>query len=357
METIEGLWAVVPAGGAGTRLWPLSRAGRPKFLLDLTGAGRSMLQQTVDRLAPLVADRLMVVTGTAHRDQVSGQLPGLAPGRILAEPCPRDSMPAIGLAAALVERADPSGVIGSFAADQVVGDAAEFRRCVAEAVEVARTGMVVTLGVEPTGPATGFGYIHLGDPMPGFASARRVRSFTEKPDRALAGEYVASGEYRWNAGMFVAPAGLLLDELALEHPRLAADLRAIAADPSRLEELWPGLTRIAIDHAVAEPAAAAGRVATVPGSFGWDDLGDFAALRSHLAERAGPQVLGDPGLVHAVDATGLVVTGDRTVAVVGVADVVVVDTGDAVLVTTAERAQDVRAVVEDLRAQQRVDLV
>lgn len=356
MESIPGLWVVIPAGGAGTRLWPLSRAAAPKFLLDLDGGGRTLLQRTHDRLAPLAADRVLVVTGEVHRAAVLEQLPGLAPARILAEPAPRDSMAAIGLAAALVEREDPDAVIGSFAADQVVGDVADFHRCVAEAVDVARTGLVVTVGIEPTGAATGFGYIHQGEALPGFPTARAVRSFTEKPDRATATEWVASGEYRWNAGMFVAAAGQLLDQLASEHPRLADDLRAIAAEPARLAELWPGLERIAIDHAVAEPAAAAGRVAVVPGGFGWDDLGDFAAVAANLpGDRL--KVLGDASRVRAVDSSGVVVAGDRAIAVVGLDDVVVVDTGDAVLVTSTGRAQEVKAVVEALRAEGLTELL
>ncbi|WP_457109965.1 mannose-1-phosphate guanylyltransferase [Marmoricola sp. URHA0025 HA25] len=352
------LWAVVPAGGAGTRLWPLSRAGSPKFLHDLTGTGRTLLQATHDRLAPLVADRVLVVTGVAHQDAVRHQLGAVPAGQVVAEPSPRDSMAAIGLAAAIVEQKDPDALIGSFAADHVIADADAFRDCVTEAADVARTGLLVTIGIAPDRPSTGFGYIHLGDRLDGFATARAVEEFVEKPDAVRAAAYVASGEYRWNAGMFVARAGVLLDLLAAEHPELASGVRAIAAEPGRLAEVWPGLTKIAIDHAVAEPAAAAGKVAVVPGSFGWEDVGDYAALADLLPE-AGPglKVLGDAGDVLALDSTGLVVAhGGRKVAVLGLDDVVVVDTGDALLVTTRARAQDVKAVVEALKASGRSDL-
>lgn len=358
MPEIEGFWAVVPAGGAGTRLWPLSRAGHPKFLLDLTGGGRSLLQATLDRLAPLTGDHAVVVTGAAHADAVRAQLPGLPAGRVLAEPAPRDSMAAIGLAAAVVERTDPDAVIGSFAADHVIPDADAFRTAVREAVDVARDGHLVTLGVEPTHPATGFGYIRAGEPLAGFPTALHAVEFVEKPDAERARAYVDSGEFRWNAGMFVVRASVLLDLLAQWHPDLAAGLREIAAAPSRLDDVWPGLTRIAIDHAVAEPAAADGRVVVVPASFGWDDVGDFASLSALLPAPDGTAVLGDRADVTVLDGSGVVVPGGaRRVAVVGLDDVVVVDTPDALLVTTRARAQEVKAVVDALRAEGRTDLL
>ena len=360
MASIPGFWAVVPAGGAGTRLWPLSRAAHPKFLLDLTGSGRTLLQGTVDRLVPLTDDRILVVTGTAHVDAVRAQLPDLRPDRVLAEPSPKDSMAAIGLAAAVVERSDPDAVIGSFAADHVIPDAPAFAAVVAEAAEVAREGHLVTIGVQPTSPATGFGYIRTGDPLPGAATARRVVRFVEKPDAALAAEYVASGDYRWNAGIFVVRAATLLDLLERWHPDLANGLREVAADPDRLAQVWPGLTKIAIDHAVAEPAADAGHVVVVPASFAWDDVGDFASLAGLLPPVEGSadlRVLGDLDDVTALCATGVVVAGGgRRVAVVGLDDVVVVDTPDALLVTTRDRAQDVKRVVDLLKESGRSDL-
>ncbi len=353
---LDRLWAVVPAGGAGTRLWPLSRARSPKFLLDLTGSGRTLIQATIDRLGPLVGERVLVVTGSAHERAVRRQLPAVS--RVIAEPSPRDSMAAIGLAAAQLELEDPEALIGSFAADHLVGDTEAFGASVREAAEVAAQGWLVTIGIEPTAPVTGYGYIRAGDPLPGFETARTVTEFVEKPDAARAKAYVASGEYRWNAGMFLVRASVLLDMLAENHPDLAAGLRAIAADPGSLEARWPGLTRIAIDHAVAEPAAAAGRVAVVPGPFRWEDVGDFASLAALTsAGSQGFRVLGDESLVVSSDASGLVVPhGGRTVAVVGLDDVVVVDTGDALLVTTYEKAQDVKAVVDELRRRGRNDL-
>jgi mannose-1-phosphate guanylyltransferase len=359
---IEGLWAVIPAGGAGTRLWPLSRSSSPKFLHDMTGAGRSLLQATWDRLEPLCGDRIMVVAGVLHEAAVRAQLPGLIADNLVAEPSPRGSMAAIGLAAAMLERRDPDAVIGSFAADHVIGEPEVFADCVREAVAVARTGYVVTIGIEPTFPATGFGYIRVGDRLAiaGAPSGAQVRSFVEKPDETTARRFLETGEYHWNAGMFVVRASVLLDLLADFHPELAEDLRHIAAEPARLAELWPGLMKVAIDHAVAEPAAAIGRVAVVPGQFTWDDVGDFASLGSLLPDAAassGLKILGEVDLVLAKDTTGVVVPGSgRTVTVLGLDDVVVVDTPDALLVTTRARAQDVKTLVDLLKATGRADL-
>ena len=365
-EPLPDLVAVVPAGGAGTRLWPLSRAGRPKFLLDLTGSGRSLLQQTADRLAPLAGGGTVVVTGTAHAAAVAEQLPDLAPGDVLAEPSPRDSAAAIALAAAVVEHRTPGAVVGSFAADHVVRDLPAFAVAVREAVATARDGWIVTVGIVPDRASTAFGYIRVGAPLAvaGAPSARVVESFVEKPDAATAARYVADGGYRWNAGMFVARARVLLDELALHRPALAEGVTELAAawdTPRRddvLARVWPSLEKVAVDYAVAEPAAAAGRVAVVPAAFGWDDVGDFAALAELLPDAAALRVLGDADGVLGQDATGVTVAGSgRMVAVLGLDDVVVVDTPDAVLVTTRSRAQDVKAVVDALRAAGRTDLL
>lgn len=346
--SLDHFWAVIPAGGAGTRLWPLSRQGSPKFLHDLTGSGRTLIQATVDRLAPLVADRMLVVTGQAHREAVVAQLPELHAESVIAEPSARDSMAAIGLAAALLEARDPDAVMGSFAADHVITGTAAFNAAVLTAVEAARAGWLVTIGIEPTHPATGFGYISAGDAIEDASGAFGVLEFVEKPSSEVASAYVDAG-YRWNAGMFVVRPGVLLDLLGEQDPDFAAALRGIAADPSTLADVWPTLPRIAVDHAVAEPAAAAGRVAVVPGTFDWDDIGDFASLQTLLAGDDAVTVLGDRALVRTVDADGLVVTGGRTIAVVGLRDVVVVDTGDALLVTTLERAQDVKSIVAALK--------
>lgn len=358
MPAIDNFWAVIPAGGAGTRLWPLSRSSSPKFLHDLTGTGQSLLQDTWARLVPLAEERFLVVTGRAHEHAVRQQLPAVGTDGVLAEPSPRDSMAAIGLAAARLERADPDAVMGSFAADHVIRDPDAFGEAVEVAVTAARDGWLVTLGIEPTFPSSAFGYIHLGEGLSGHPGAFAVREFVEKPSTETAEGYLATGRYRWNAGMFVVRPNVLLDLLAEWHPDFAATLRDLAQDLSRLDELWPGLPKIALDHAVAEPAAAAGRVVVVPGDFGWDDIGDFDSLAGLLGEHGdGIRVLGDDALVRAVDATGLVVPrSGRVVAVVGLDDVVVVDTPDALLVTTRAHAQRVKQVVTGLQQDDRADL-
>ncbi len=360
-RSIEGFWAVIPAGGAGTRLWPLSRQKSPKFLHDLTGSGRTLLQSTWDRLCPLTEGRIVVVTGEAHAAAVREQLPDAVD--VVAEPSPRDSMAAIGLAAAIIERRDPSGIIGSFAADHVIGQVDEFADAVREAVAVARTGKIVTLGITPTEPSTAFGYIRQADG--GLSpserpTARAVEEFVEKPDAATAAAYLAAGGFWWNAGMFVVKAPVLLDTLERYHPELAAGLRAIAAEPSRLAQVWPGLEKIAIDHAIAEPAAADGLMSVVPATFTWDDVGDYSSLGALISEvegRPGIKVIGDPADVVTLDASGVVAAGGgRTIAVIGLDDVVVVDTPDALLVLSRERAQDVKAIVDQLKATGRADL-
>jgi mannose-1-phosphate guanylyltransferase len=361
MTGIPGFWAVIPAGGSGTRLWPISRRSSPKFLHDLTGSGQSLLRATWDRLEPLVDERILVVTGVAHEEAVRRQLPMLGYDALVGEPSPRDSMPAIGLAAAILERRDPEAVLGAFAADHVITEPDNFRRAVEEAVVLARRGELVTIGIEPTHAATGFGYIRLGEPLgvDGAPSAHRVDEFVEKPDAATAARYLESGAYRWNAGMFVVGATTLLELLAENHGDMVDSLRTIAGDPRRMRDLWPSLHKIAIDHAVAEPAAAAGRVAVVPADLGWDDVGDFTALTKLVAESTelpGITAIGPVDDIISIDSTATVAAGGRLVALIGVDDLVVIDTQDALLITTPERAQDVKKVVEALTARGRTDL-
>ncbi|KAH9033125.1 nucleotide-diphospho-sugar transferase [Lactarius hengduanensis] len=325
---IPGFYVVIPAGGAGTRLWPLSREGHPKFLLDVTLQGRSLIQATWDRLLPLTgADRLAVVAGPGHVKSISEQLPDLLQHNLFCEPGPKDSMAAIGLAAAILAQRDPDAVIGSFAADHMISGTDAFLSAVSEAVLVAQKGYLVTIGIAPSHPSTGFGYVRLGDKL-GMAEAPNARLVT-----------------------------FLLDLLREYKPELAEGLLKIAAvwdvdEVQRnkvLEEVWPGLEKIAIDHAVAEPAALEGRVAVVPATFGWDDVGDFSSLAELLpAEANQPRILGDSGLVLTEQvAGGIVVPGSgRLVACLGVDDLVIVDMPDTLLVTTRARSQEVKRLVK-----------
>lgn len=353
---LDSFHAIIPAGGAGTRLWPLSRSSTPKFLLDLTGSGRSLIQQTWDRLEPLIgAANIHVVTGTAHAARIAEQLPELV--NLLIEPSPRDSMPAIGLATALIERRFPGAIVGSFAADHIIADSDRFATDLAQAVCVAGTGKVCTIGITPTEPSTAFGYIEAGERLPvdGAPDAVAVSRFVEKPDAETAARYVDDGNFAWNAGMFVTSAEILLGHLAELRPALYEGLTAIAHawdtdDRDRvLSEQWPLLEKVAIDHAIAEPVADLGGVAMVPGGFDWSDLGDFAAL-SELSPANRDAVL--------LDADGLVLAPEgKAVSVIGIPGVIVVDTGDALLVTTIEHAQRVKELPAAWKDKGRADLV
>lgn len=360
--------AVIPAGGVGTRLWPLSRAAAPKFLHDLTGSGSTLLRATYDRLEPLAGSRVLVVTGTAHREAVCRQLPEVAEADLVLESEPKDSGAAIGLAAAILYERDPDTIMGSFAADQVISPDELFQDAVREAIHTAAAGKIVTIGIKPTHPSTGFGYIRAGDKLsvPGAPSAHTVVEFVEKPSEEVAQQYLDSGEYVWNAGMFVAPVSLMLKHLEANQPELFAGLQEIAKawdTPLRDEvtsRVWPTLPKIAIDYAVAEPAAAAGDVAVVPGTFRWDDVGDFASVgRLNSAKEVDDvTVIGEGARVFTENASGVVVTDTkRVIALIGIKDVVIVDTPDALLVTTKAHSQRVKAAVDALKASGDTDVL
>ncbi|MEK0155467.1 mannose-1-phosphate guanylyltransferase [Arthrobacter oryzae] len=360
--------AVIPAGGVGTRLWPLSRAAAPKFLHDLTGSGSTLLRATYDRLEPLAGKGVLVVTGVAHRNAVCSQLPEIQEADLVLESEPKDSGAAIGLAAAILYQRDPEIIMGSFAADQVISPDDLFQDAVREAIYTAAAGKIVTIGIKPTHPSTGFGYIRSGQNLAvtNAPSAQAVVEFVEKPSEDVAQQYVDSGEYVWNAGMFVAPVSLMLKHLEANQPELFKGLTEIAQawdTPERDEvtaRVWPTLPKIAIDYAVAEPAAAAGDVAVVPGAFRWDDVGDFASVgRLNSAKEVDDvTVLGEGARVFTENASGVVVTDTkRVIALIGIKDVVIVDTPDALLVTTMAHSQRVKAAVDALKASGDTDVL
>ena len=372
---MSDLHVIIPAGGAGTRLWPLSRRRRPKFLLDLAGTGRTLLQGTVDRLEES-ASSVTIVTGQAHRDGVLAQLPEFASSdnrTLLIEPSGRDSMAAIGLAAYVVrERFGDDAIVGSFAADHLIARPELLRDAVETAIGAAREGYVVTIGLTPTEASTAYGYIAPGPALSDGSGeaeaehgARRVAEFVEKPDADTAARYVSQG-YLWNAGMFIMSTGVLASHLARLMPDMHARLETIArawGTPEFDEVLadnWPHLTKIAIDHAIAEPVAADGGVAVVPADaqLGWTDLGDFEALTGIVARS------GNLGEALRVESDGAAVFGSLAqdgegplVALVGVPDVAVALTPDAILVTRRDRAQSVKAVVDQLADRGRSDLL
>ncbi|GAA1470103.1 mannose-1-phosphate guanylyltransferase [Microbacterium thalassium] len=369
-DPIDDFYAIIPAGGIGSRLWPLSRADAPKFLHDLTGSGQTLLADTWDRLEPLAGpERIAVVTGRAHRAAVEKELPGVPDHNVFLESEPRDSTAAIGLAAAILSRREPDVIIGSFAADHVIRVPHLFDWAVRQAVAVAREGYICTIGIQPSEPSIGFGYIKKGDGIviDGAPEAALVDSFVEKPDLDTAKEYFADRSYLWNAGMFIARADVILGEIAEQEPHLYAGLMDLAeawddrdARGPVVDRVWPTLKKIAIDYSVAEPAAQKGRLAVIPGHFDWDDVGDFASLaklNSH-GRKNDLAILGENARILADAASGIVVSQtNRVISLVGVKDIVVVDTADALLVTTSEHAQRVKGVVDALKLTGRGDVL
>lgn len=352
----DQFFAIIPAGGVGSRLWPLSRASAPKFLHDLTGSGQTLLQDTWDRLAPLAQDKIMVVTGNVHADAVAQQLPQLRPENLILEPSPKDSTAAIALAAAVLFERDPDVIIGSFAADHVILDQNAFEQTVIEAYEVAALGNIVTIGLRPTEASVAFGYIRKGERLE-TATAHRVKNFIEKPSISAARKYVESGEYLWNAGMFIAPAKLLLKVLSETEPELHEQVVTLAKawgsqdQEPQLARIWPSLKKIAIDYAVAEPAAKQGLVAVVPGEFEWHDVGDFASIAELQSQgrKGNLAVLGSAKVLSDSSSGILISDTNRLVALIGLEDVIVVDTPDALLITTKEHAQKVKSLVDALK--------
>ena len=369
-EPVPDFYAVIPAGGVGSRLWPLSRAETPKFLHDLTGSGQTLLRDTWDRLEPLAtADRIAVVTGRAHRAAVERELPELIDQNVFLESEQRESTAAIGLAAAVLVLREPDVIIGSFAADHVIRVPHLFEWSVQQAIETARAGYICTIGIQPSEASVGFGYIKKGTEliMPGAPEAALVERFVEKPDLDTARSYFADRNYLWNAGMFIARADVLLAAIEQHDAQLHAGLLELAEawdDRDRrgavVDRVWPMLTRVAIDYSVAEPIAAQGKLAVIPGHFDWDDVGDFASLaklnaRGHKNDLA---ILGENARILSDSASGIVVSHtDRVISLVGVQDIVVVDTQDALLVTTSEHAQRVKGVVDALKLSGRGDVL
>ncbi len=358
------LHAVVMAGGSGTRFWPLSRRRRPKQFLPLAG-GAPLLAATVARLPPLAtAATTYVVCGPAHAPAVRRMLPELPAGNVIVEPCARNTAPCVGLAALHVARRDPRGVMAMLPADHHVARPAAFRAAVAAAARLAREGAIATLGVRPDRPETGYGYLQLGEALPGRAGGKprghRVARFVEKPDHATAARYLAGGGYLWNSGIFVFRADVILDEIGRALPELALRLHRIAAalgTPRAVRVLrreFPACPSISVDYGVMERSD---RIAVVPAEFGWSDVGSFAALPEVRPVDRHGNVLEGEALV--VDGRGDVVLArpGRPLAVVGLDDVIAVDAGDAILVCRRDRAQDVRKVVEELRRRGRDELL
>jgi mannose-1-phosphate guanylyltransferase len=367
---------VVLAGGSGTRFWPRSRKSRAKQVLALSGGEATMIQETVARLRPLSPiEDFLVITNGLLEETIAAQLPEVPKGRILCEPCAKNTAPACVLAAMIIERTSPDTVLGIFPSDHVVMDGARFAEVIRAGVQIAAAGEnIVVLGAPPTRPETGYGYIQEGEPAETFAGlpvpARKVRRFTEKPqiDRAI--EFVANGNYSWNAGIFLWSARTLANAIREHQPAMVAPLERIAAAfgtpefASVFAEEYPKVENISIDYAVLEPRSAKGsgsNIFCLPADFGWNDLGSWAALYEHsmsqLESRGHANIVESGHALH-LDAFGnYVYAPGKAVALLGVSDLVVVETDDAILITTRAHSQEVGRVVSELVKAKRTDLV
>jgi mannose-1-phosphate guanylyltransferase len=350
--------ALIMAGGGGTRFWPRSRKARPKQFLSITG-DRTLLQATYDRVeAQVPPERAWVITSAAHRDEVARQLPALPGSQIIGEPCGRDTAPCIGLGAMLIARRDSDAVMLVMPADHVIEPAQEFRRIAHAATQLAQENprALVTFGILPTWPSTGYGYIQRGEELEtrqGVA-VHRVQKFREKPNEEQAREYIAGGDYYWNSGIFVGKADTFLQELKQHEPEMFAGLNRIAdawGSPRQaavLGEEFPKLKKISIDFAVMEKAR---EVLVMRTPYRWDDVGSWLALeRLHPQDAGGNTVLAR----HVgVETNCCVIVGDagKLVATLGVNNLVIVQDGDCILIADRGKESDVKKIVEQLGKQ------
>jgi len=345
------VYSVILAGGSGTRFWPLSRVARPKQFLPLASKS-PLLVDTARRIAPLsTPKRTFVSCGAAHAGAVRRLLKAIPPRNILIEPVARNTAPAIGLAAAHVALREPRAVLQVLPADHAVRDDERFRSCLREAAGAAEQGLLVTLGIRPTRPETGYGYIQLGDPIDG--DAFRVKSFVEKPDEPTARSYLQSGQFLWNAGIFVFRADSILRAIAAYLPELAEALARISPTigtrgyRAAVGRELKRLSSVSIDYGVMERAD---NLAVVRGDFGWSDLGSFASIPEvRRADERGNVVSGEVGAM--VDCENCVIfAGKRPLALAGLSEMVVADTGDVVLVVPKRDSQKERQLVQAFEA-------
>ena len=352
-------YGLILAGGRGTRFWPRSRRRSAKQVLNVVGS-RSLIQNTVDRLRPVIApERLWVLTNDYLRDEIVRQLPEVPAPQILAEPAQRNTAPAIGLAARILQSIDPDAVMGVFPADHVIAKEGRYRQLVRSAVRSAERGQMVVLGIPPRWPETGYGYIEFPRGTEPGSKPIAIRCFQEKPDARTARRYVASGRFFWNAGMFFWRAGVLLDELRRNLPRTASILAALpafqdAGFPAKLREAFPLCENISIDYAVMEKAQGVAGIACP--EIGWNDVGSWNAVYELLPHDPDGNVLLQDAICQAAGGN-YVDTGGKMVALVGVSNLIVIDTPDALLIASRDSAQQVGDVVKILEKRKRDDLL
>ncbi len=351
-------YAVIMAGGSGTRFWPASREMRPKQLLSLGGGEETLLAATVRRLSPLVPPQnVFVVTAKRLAEKTGEALPGVPESQILREPMGRNTAPCIAWAARVIRDKDADALVAVLPSDHFITDEPGFRAVLEKALASAASGVVTTVGIVPTRPETGYGYLELGESMGGGVS--RVARFVEKPDRARAERFLAGKKHLWNAGMFFFRVKDMLALVEQHLPDMAKGVEEIvrAGTPEVLEATFPTLQSISIDHGVMEKAE---KLAVVAGDFGWNDVGSWLSSWELAEKDANGNALTDGAI--AVDAKGNLVRDlgtnkKKVIALVGVSDLVVVETDDALLVIPRERAQDVRAIVDALKAKKRMELL
>lgn len=343
--------AVVLAGGSGMRFWPESRRRRSKQFLDLTGRG-PMIRETLDRLRPVIpSERLWIVAGRKDAPHISPAALGIPRRNILLEPEGRNTAPAIALAAAFISRTDPDAVILAAPADHAIRNARAFRAVIRKALRLARsTGRIVTLGVPPTHPSTGYGYIERGRPFPGrLKGAFSVVRFAEKPDLATARRFLRSGRFAWNSGVFLFRAGTFADRLTRflpeVHDRILEAVRGgTKGFGRRLQEAYRRMPSISVDYGILEKERG---ILVLPADVGWSDLGTWRSLHEFLDDRGGNVTFGDVLLTDCRNT--MVRTDGGLVAVLGMEDTVVIRNGEAVLVCPRSRSEDVRVIVEEVR--------
>jgi mannose-1-phosphate guanylyltransferase len=351
-------YVLIVAGGSGKRLWPLSRQDMPKQLLKVVG-GKSLLRLAYERVEGLVpAENILVCTGRDYASTVADDLPELPAANILGEPEGRDSLNAVAWPAAVLAARDPEAVIAVVTADQIMNPVEAFHAALEEGFTVAEESpdVLVTFGVVPTSPHTGYGYLERGEALPGHPDVCSVHAFREKPDRDTAEHYLASGRYWWNSGMFVWRATTLLRQVETLQPETYAQLATLAGSPERLPEIYPGLLKISVDYAVMEPVSrgqGSARVVAVRLPVSWHDVGGFAALGEHLPQdESGNAVQGVSVLVDARDNVVINQSEDgRLVAVVGLSGMVIVQTPQITLVCPTSEAERIKELLATVTAQ------